>query len=88
VRNHEALRDAGVGGALYIEDFRRMCTRVGFADPRQLSAESVVVTSPAVRPLVGDASFHTIVYRCFKLDSLETLCEDYGAWCLVYECSN
>jgi len=67
-----------LGGALYIEDFRRICQRVGFLDPRQLSIEPIEVNDPELKLLCGSANFYSITYRCFKLSNMETLCEDYG----------
>jgi hypothetical protein len=32
-----------LGGALYIQDFIRLCREVGFLDPRQLSIEPIEV---------------------------------------------
>jgi SAM-dependent methyltransferase len=78
VRNHEVLLGECLGGALYIEDFRRICTDVGFLDPRQLAASVIEVTDPELKELCGEAKFYSITYRCFKLKGMETLCEDYG----------
>ena len=78
VRTHDVLLGECLGGALYIEDFRRICHDVGFTDPRQHSASPIVVTDPELKELCGEAKFYSITYRCFKLSNLETLCEDYG----------
>lgn len=79
VREHEVLFGECLGGALYIEDFHRLCGRVGFTDPRRLSMSVIEVTDEALSELVGEAKFYSITYRCFKLpDRLESLCEDYG----------
>lgn len=67
-----------LGGALYVEDFRRIARQVGFADPRELTREEIVVGDPALQLLCGGAKFYSITFRCFKLPQLETLCEDYG----------
>eukprot|EP00471_Norrisiella_sphaerica_P001517 CAMPEP_0184483656 /NCGR_PEP_ID=MMETSP0113_2-20130426/5340_1 /TAXON_ID=91329 /ORGANISM="Norrisiella sphaerica, Strain BC52" /LENGTH=383 /DNA_ID=CAMNT_0026864207 /DNA_START=211 /DNA_END=1362 /DNA_ORIENTATION=- len=78
VRNHEVMLGECLGGALYLEDFRRICQRVGFLDPRQLSVDPIAVTDPELQALCGNAKFYSITYRCFKLSGMETLCEDYG----------
>jgi len=78
VRNHDVMLGECLGGALYIEDFRRICQRVGFLDPRQLSIEPIEVNDPELKLLCGSANFYSITYRCFKLSNMETLCEDYG----------
>ena len=76
-----------LGGALYVEDFKRICHQTGFTDPRELTREEIIVTDPALKQLVKGAKFYSITYRCFKLPplpgreeetGLETLCEDYG----------
>lgn len=79
VREHDVLLGECLGGALYIEDFKRICHQVGFTDPRQLSIAPIEVTDAGLNELLGEAKFYSITYRCFKLPNhLETLCEDYG----------
>ncbi|GAQ93433.1 hypothetical protein KFL_015250010 [Klebsormidium nitens] len=79
VRRHEVLLGECLGGALYVNDFKRLCHDVGFLDPRVLSCHEVQVTDAALRELVGEARFHSVTYRLFKLPGrLETACEDYG----------
>jgi len=78
IRNHEVLLGECIAGALYTEDFKRICHQVGFADPRQLDIAPVTVSNPELQAILGNAKFYSITYRCFKLPSLETLCEDYG----------
>jgi len=78
VQNHDVLLGECLGGALYIEDFKRICHEVGFSDPRALAAAPIEVHDPELKELCGNAKFYSITYRCFKLKSLETLCEDYG----------
>lgn len=79
VRRHEVLLGECLGGALYIEDFKRICQRVGFTDPRVLTGHVIDVKDEHLKEIVGEATFYSITYRLFKLpDHLETLCEDYG----------
>jgi len=78
VQKHDVLLGECLGGALYIEDFKRICQQVGFTDPRQLAISTIEVTDPELKELCGEAKFYSITYRCFKLPQLETLCEDYG----------
>ncbi|KAJ1999555.1 hypothetical protein GGI04_004525 [Coemansia thaxteri] len=83
VRSHPALMGESVGGALYTEDFRRLCARVGFVDVRMASPPAVVrIDAPELRDLVGATRFHSITYRLFKFAraaaQLETTREDYG----------
>ncbi|KAI8820804.1 S-adenosyl-L-methionine-dependent methyltransferase [Fimicolochytrium jonesii] len=67
-----------LSGALYINDFVRLCHKVGFTDPRALSSAPIELRDPAIAELCGNIKFYSITYRLFKLPSLETLCEDYG----------
>ncbi|KAJ2488017.1 hypothetical protein IWW37_005008 [Coemansia sp. RSA 2050] len=83
VRSHPALVGESVGGALYTEDFRRLCQRVGFADVRMASAPAAVrIDAPDLRDLVGATRFLSITFRLFKFArpqaALEPTREDYG----------
>jgi SAM-dependent methyltransferase len=72
------LRGECLGGAMYTEDFRRLMTRVGFADFRQTSARPIVLDNEEIEALVGMIGFSSRTIRAFKIDSLEDICEDYG----------
>ena len=71
-----------LGGALYIEDFKRMCVAVGFTDPRVAASRSIQIKDEAMAMVLGEAKFYSITYRLFKLPEgrLESLCEDYGQY--------
>jgi len=80
-RSDPVLVGECLGGALYVQDFVRLCQAVGFADPRVLSQAPVEVTDPALAAALGGAKFASITYRLFKLPGrLESLCEDYGQY--------
>ena len=66
-----------LGGALYIEDFRRIMTKVGCHDYRILSRSPIVISDPEVLRKTGLAQFTSFTVRAFKLD-LEDRCEDHG----------
>ena len=66
-----------LGGALYIEDFRRLLAGVGCRDHRVVSHSRLALTDPAVEQKAGMVGFHSLTVRAFKLD-LEDRCEDYG----------
>lgn len=38
----------------------------------------IEVHDPELKAITGNIKFYSILYRCFKIKSLETLCEDYG----------
>ena len=66
-----------LGGALYIEDFRRLLAKVGCLDYRIVSNSKLALTDPGVEKRAGMIGFHSLTVRAFKLD-LEDRCEDYG----------
>lgn len=78
VQEHPVLLGECLGGALYIEDFKRICHQVGFSDPRELTRSTIEVKDEELKDLLGEAKFFSVTYRCFKLPNLESLCEDYG----------
>mmetsp|Transcript_19752 Transcript_19752/g.64214 ORF Transcript_19752/g.64214 Transcript_19752/m.64214 type:complete len:401 (+) Transcript_19752:26-1228(+) len=79
-RSHEILYGECLGGALYLEDFKRLCMSTGFTDPRVVEGHEIEVQDEELKAVVGEAKFYSITYRLFKLPPgrLETLCEDYG----------
>jgi len=78
IRKHEVLVGECLGGALYTEDFRRICQSVGFADPRILAANELTVNDPELMAILGNAKFYSITYRLFKHKEMEDKCEDFG----------
>ena len=67
-----------LGGALYWNDFLPMAKEAGFLDPRLVTSRPIGITNEAVKQKLGAAKFFSATYRLFKLDGLETACEDYG----------
>jgi SAM-dependent methyltransferase len=78
VRNDPVLYGECLGGALYWNDFLRLAQRQGFADPRLFADRPILVTDPVLAARAGPARFFSATYRLFKLDGLESACEDYG----------
>eukprot|EP01083_Nonionella_stella_P213829 770878_1 len=78
IRNHEVLVGECLGGALYIEDFRRICQSVGFLDPRILTVSEITVEDKELKQILGNAKFYSITYRLFKNKYIEDKCEDFG----------
>jgi ubiquinone/menaquinone biosynthesis C-methylase UbiE len=78
IRDHEVLWGECLAGALYIEDFKRLCRAVGFTDPRALSTSLITVNDPELEKILGKATFYSITYRLFKAENLEDKNEDYG----------
>ncbi len=66
-----------LGGAMYIEDFRRMLRRVGCLDFRVAARGPITLEDPEVIRRVGMIDFHSMTIRTFKCD-FEDICENYG----------
>lgn len=78
LRTDPILLGECLGGALYIEDFRRLLARQGWPDYRVVSKRAIALGNAAIETQAGMIDFHSITVRAFKLPSLEDLCEDYG----------
>jgi SAM-dependent methyltransferase len=78
VRNDPQLYGECLGGALYWNDFLRLSHATGFADPRLVEDRPLEITDPALAAKVEGLKFFSATYRLFKLEDLETACEDYG----------
>ena len=78
VRNDSVLYGECLGGALYWNDFLRIATRAGFADPRLVEDRPLEITDPKLAAQTGDLKFFSATYRLFKIDALESACEDFG----------
>ena len=78
VRNDPVLYGECLGGALYWNDFLRLAMRQGFADPRLVEDRALAITNPELALRTGGVNFYSATYRLFKLDTLESACEDYG----------
>ena len=66
-----------LGGALYIEDFRRLLARVGCPDYRVISKTKLMLNNSDIVRKAGMIDFYSMTLRAFKL-VLEDRCEDYG----------
>jgi len=66
-----------LGGALYVEDFRRLMAEVGCADARICKSSPIPLFNPEVQHKAGNIQFRSLTIRAFKL-ALEDRCEDYG----------
>ncbi|MBI5660046.1 MAG: methyltransferase domain-containing protein [Nitrosomonadales bacterium] len=78
LRNDPVMYGECLGGALYWNDFLRLAQRQGFADPRLVDDRPLDITDPELAIRAGNIRFYSATWRLFKLDSLETACEDYG----------
>jgi len=78
VRNDPVLYGECLGGALYWNDFLRLARQNGFADARLVTDRPLIITDPELERRAGGIAFHSATWRLFKLDGLESACEDYG----------
>src|SRR5262245_243131 len=78
VRADPVIYGECLGGALYWNDFLPMAKHAGFLDPRLITSRPIDVGNDAMGAKLGQAKFFSATYRLFKLDELETACEDYG----------
>jgi len=78
VKNDPVLYGECLGGALYWNDFIGIARRAGFADPRLVEDRPLLITDPELAPRTAGVRFHSATYRLFRIDGLETDCEDYG----------
>jgi SAM-dependent methyltransferase len=78
VRADPVLYGECLGGALYWNDFVPMAKRAGFLDPRLVTSRPLEIKNEQIKRKLGQAKFFSATYRLFKLDGLETACEDYG----------
>ena len=72
------LRGECLSGALYVEDFRRLMTTVGWVDFRYISLREFTLNNENIKRKTGFVNFTSRTVRAFKLDDLEDICEDYG----------
>ncbi|GIX23551.1 MULTISPECIES: methyltransferase domain-containing protein [Caldimonas] len=78
VKSDPVLYGECLGGALYWNDFLTLAKDAGFADPRLVSDRPLTITDPALAGRIGSVRFFSATYRLFKLDGLDSACEDYG----------
>lgn len=78
VKNDPLLYGECLGGAMYIEDFRRMLRDLGCLDFRYMSKRKINIDDPKIAEKAEGVTFCSLTVRVFKLDDLEDICEDYG----------
>jgi len=71
------LRGECLGGALYVEDFRRLLIKSGCPDYRVVSTRPLRIGNRELEEKIGMVGFSSDTVRAFKLP-LEDRCEDYG----------
>ncbi|HDH05964.1 MAG TPA: methyltransferase domain-containing protein [Nitrospirae bacterium] len=76
--NDSLLHGECLGGAMYIEDFRRLLRDMGCPDHRVVLSKKIALDNPGIEAKAGMVDFYSMTIRAFKLDNLEDACEDYG----------
>lgn len=73
------LRGECIGGAMYIEDFRRLMQKIGWLDIRYVSSSLASIHNEAIEALTGNIQFTSRTVRAMKIpDKIEDICEQYG----------
>lgn len=85
-QKHPVLVGECLGGALYIEDFRRIMANVGFKDVRIVSCSPVTLNDEELCKLVPGTTFFSITCRAFKIDGMEDRPEDFGQTATYSSC--
>lgn len=78
LRKDELLWGECLSGALYWHDFLDLAKQHGFADPRLVHSRPLEVRNQDIKDMVNPIAFWSATYRLWKLDGLESICEDYG----------
>ena len=66
-----------LGGALYIEDFRRILRNIGILDHRVIAKNQLSLNNEDIQRKVGMVDFYSMTVRSFKCD-FEDSCENFG----------
>lgn len=67
-----------LSGALYWNDFLTLAKKVGFNDPRLVLDRPITIDNPCIESKLDGFKFYSATYRLFKIEGLESACEDYG----------
>jgi SAM-dependent methyltransferase len=78
LREDAVLWGECISGALYWNDFHNLAKQCGFLDPRLVEDKKITVDNKKLEGKLGRIGFYSATYRLWKLDDLESHCEDYG----------
>lgn len=78
LREDPVLWGECISGALYWNDFHNLAKKCGFLDPRIVKDSTITVNNKMLESKLGLIKFYSATYRLFKLEGLESHCEDYG----------
>ena len=77
IREDKVIHGECLGGAMYLEDFRRTLVKLGVPDYRVVSNRVLEIDDEAIQEKAGMIDFYSMTVRAFKVD-LEDICENYG----------
>lgn len=78
LRRDPVLHGECLGGALYWGDFVDQAKAAGFGDPRLVTDRPLGIGDPQIELAVAPIQFFSATWRLFRIDGLESACEDYG----------
>ena len=78
LQDNKVLWGECLSGALYWNDFLNTAKNAGFSDPRVIEDKPITIENPELEITVGDIKFYSVTYRLWKIEGLESDCEDYG----------
>ncbi len=73
-----------LSGALYWNDFQDLAKQAGFLDVRLVEDSPITIDNASIQQRIGHINFFSATYRLFKLEGLDSHCEDYGQ-AVVYQ---
>ncbi len=76
--NDPELYGECLSGALYWNDFLTIVKESGFKDPRLIYSRPLVIENKYIEEKISHIKFYSATYRLFKIEGLESACEDYG----------
>ncbi len=77
VEQDKVIHGECLGGAMYLEDFRRMLAKLDVPDYRVTSNRVLEIEDEKILEKAGMIDFYSMTVRAFKID-LEDICENYG----------
>ena len=82
IKKDKILHGECLGGALYANDFVRYAIEAGFIEPRVVSSKEIEITDAQMKKVIGKTKFYSITYRLWKIEDLDSVCEDYGQFAI------
>lgn len=82
IKKDKVLHGECLGGALYANDFVRFAIEAGFTEPRMVTYKEIEITDDEMKKVIGKTKFYSITYRLWKIEDLDSVCEDYGQFAI------